>query len=100
MQIQAQNELFIKAYSMAAQAQQVFPLSALFELLTVDGKDRILPILRETEVITQQMQQMAQQIEQLNQQNQQLAEGMENLKGLNSKLSKTRNGREAVPDMP
>lgn len=92
MQIQAQNELFLQAYSMAAQAQQIFPLSALFELLTVDGKDRILPILRETEVITQQMQEMQQQIEQLNEQNQQLADGMENLKGLNTKLSKTRNG--------
>lgn len=48
---QAQNELFMQAYQMAAQAGQAFPLSVLFELLSVDGKERILPVLREIELL-------------------------------------------------
>lgn len=53
---QSQNELFMQAYSMSAQAGQIFPLSALFEILQVDGKEKILPVLRSTETYTQQMQ--------------------------------------------
>lgn len=49
MRVQAQNELFLQAYAMAAQADANFPLTVLFELLTVDGKDRIMPVLREAE---------------------------------------------------
>lgn len=46
---QAQNDLFLQAYRLSAQAGQYFPLSALFELLHVDGKERILPLLKEYE---------------------------------------------------
>ncbi len=46
---QAQNELFLQAYRMSAETGQYFPLSALFELLHVDGKERILPLLRQNE---------------------------------------------------
>ena len=46
---QAQNELVLQAYQMSAQAGQHFPLSTLFELLQVEGKERILPVLRENE---------------------------------------------------
>ena len=46
---QAQNELVLQAYQMSAQAGQYFPLSTLFELLQVEGKERILPVLRENE---------------------------------------------------
>ncbi len=46
---QAQNELFLEAYRMSAETGQYFPLSALFELLHVDGKERILPLLRQNE---------------------------------------------------
>ena len=46
---QAQNDLFLQAYRLSAQGGQYFPLSALFELLHVDGKERILPLLRENE---------------------------------------------------
>lgn len=98
LRIQAQNEMFIQAYSMAAQAQQVFPLSVLFELLNVDGKERIMPVLRETEVVTQQMQQMAQQIEQMGAENEQLKQGITNLQGLNQKYAQAmRGGMYAQP---
>ena len=46
---QAQNELVLQAYQMSAQAGQHFPLSTLFELLQVEGKERLLPVLRENE---------------------------------------------------
>lgn len=46
---QAQNELVLQAYQMSAEAGQYFPLSTLFELLQVEGKERILPVLRENE---------------------------------------------------
>ena len=46
---QAQNELVLQAYQLSAQAGQHFPLSTLFELLQVEGKERILPVLRENE---------------------------------------------------
>lgn len=49
---QAQNELFLQAYQMAAEAGQPIPLSALFELLQADGKERILPVLRQIEAQT------------------------------------------------
>lgn len=55
---QAQNELFMQAYEMAAQAGQAFPLSVLFDLLAVDGKERILPVLKELEMMP--MMEMAQ----------------------------------------
>ena len=53
---------------MAAQAQQFFPLSALIEILNLDGKDRILPVVKGSETYQQQMQAMQQQLEQMAQQ--------------------------------
>ena len=53
---QAQNDLFLQAYRLCAQARQYFPLSALFEVLHVDGKERLLPILRETESLPAQLE--------------------------------------------
>lgn len=75
LRVQAQNELFIQAYTMAAQAGQQFPLKMLFELLTVDGKDRIMPVLEEVDQQTQMLNQLMQENEQLKASNQ-------NLKGL------------------
>ena len=75
---QAQNELFMQAYSMAAQAGAQFPLSVLFQLLHVDGKERILPVLKEFDMQAQQMQQMSAQVEQLTSMNQELQTGMAN----------------------
>lgn len=80
--IQSQNELIMNAYTMAAQSGQPFPLSILFSLLTVDGKDRILPVLQSLDAQMQQMQQMAAENEQLQatvQQQQDSINGMKKL---------------------
>ncbi len=74
---------------MSAQAGQFFPISTLLELLQVDGKERILPVIRENEQQVQQMQQLAQQNEQLVAENAQLQEGTANLQALNQKLSQS-----------
>ncbi len=76
LRVQAQNELFIQAYTMAAQAGQQFPLSLLFDLLVVDGKDRILPVLKQVDQQTAQLQQLMQQNEQLQGENEQLNEAL------------------------
>ena len=65
LRVQAQNELFIQAYTMAAQAGQQFPLSMLFELLQVDGKDRIMPVLQSLDQTQAAMQQLTQENEML-----------------------------------
>lgn len=88
LRVQAQNELFMQAYSMAAQSQQYFPLSVLFELLQVDGKEKIMPVLKQNEQVQQQMQEMAAQIQQLQAQNEQLNAGVANLQGLNQQYMK------------
>lgn len=94
---QAQNELFMQAYSMSAQAGQVFPLSVLFELLQVDGKDKILPVLRQTDAITQQMQQMNEQNQMLTQQNAELQQSIAGLEQLNDQYAaQMRGGASAM----
>ena len=65
LQVQAQNDLFIQAYTMSAQSGQSFPLTALFELLNVDGKDKIMPILRQNDMMMAQMQQLQMQNQQM-----------------------------------
>lgn len=92
---QAQNELIIQAYNMSAQSGQYFPLSTLFELLYVDGKDRIIPVLRQNEAYMQQMQQMQAQVEQQASQIQQMAQGMANLYEINEQLMSTQTKRGA-----
>ena len=89
MRVQAQNDLFMQMYTMAAQAQQYFPISVLLELLQVDGKEKILPVIRQNESQAQQMQEMAAQNEQLAQENAQLQEGVGNLQALNQKITQT-----------
>ena len=79
MRVQAQNELYLQAFSMAAQGRQNFPLTALFELLQVDGKDRILPVLRQVEQDQKVMQEAAAQLEQMGQENEALKEMVGNL---------------------
>jgi len=75
-----QNQMFMEAYTMSAQAQQFFPLSSLFEILNLDGKDRILPVIRANETYQQQMQQMQQQLEQMGQQMEQMQAENQNLR--------------------
>ena len=74
-----QNQMFMEAYTMSAQAQQFFPLSSLFRILNLDGKDKILPIIEENEAFQQQMQQLQQQVEQMGQQIEQLQAEKENI---------------------
>jgi hypothetical protein len=81
LRVQAQNELFIQAYTMAAQAGQQFPLVLLFEMLNVDGKERILPILK-------QVDQQTQMLQQLQAENQRLMQSEANLKQLAMEQSK------------
>ena len=75
-----QNQMFMEAYTMSAQAQQFFPLSALFNILNLDGKDKILPVIQENEHYQEQMQAMQQQLEQMGQQMEQMAQENQNLK--------------------
>lgn len=91
LRVQAQNELFIQAYTMAAQAGQMFPLKMLFELLTVDGKDRIMPVL-------EQVDQQTQMLQQLMQENQALKESNENLKGAVNEM--TQQSLQAAQQQP
>jgi len=77
-----QNQMFVEAYNMAAQAQQFFPVSALFRILNLDGKDKILPVIEANEHYQEQMQQLQQQVEQMGQQ-------MEQMRAENASLRKT-----------
>ena len=94
LRVQAQNELFIQAYTMAAQAGQQFPLKMLFELLMVDGKDRIMPVLEEVDQQTQMLQMLAEE-------NQMLKESNANMQGtLNEYNQKMLAGHaQAAPQM-
>jgi regulator of replication initiation timing len=74
------NNLYMQAFTMAAQMQQSFPLSALFRLLNIEGKDRLLPVIEENEQQQAMMQQMQQQIEQMGAQMQQLQQENQSLK--------------------
>ena len=65
LRVQAQNDLFLQAYSMSAQSGATFPLTTLFQLLNVDGKDKIIPILQQNDQTTQLIQSLQQQIQQL-----------------------------------
>jgi regulator of replication initiation timing len=74
------NNLYMEAFTMAAQMQQYFPLSALFRLLNIEGKDRLLPVIEANEQQQATMQQMQQQIEQMTAQMQQLQQENQSLK--------------------
>jgi len=82
-----QNQMFMEAYTMSAQAQQFFPLSSLFQILNLDGKDKILPVIQANEHYQEQMQAMQQQLEQMNQQMEQMASENENLKKATMQMS-------------
>ena len=84
-----QNQMFMEAYTMSAQAQQFFPLSSLFQILNLDGKDKILPVIQANEHYQEQMQQLQQQVEQMGAQMQQMAEENNNLKKTATQMSNT-----------
>ena len=84
--VSEQNQLFIDAYKMSVEAQKPMPLSTLFRILNVDGKDRLIPIIDSSENYAETLQMMQQQNEQLSQQVQQQQQSIEGLK--NSLVSK------------
>lgn len=85
-QIEARNQMYMQAYTMAAQAQQYFPLSALFQLMNFDGRDRVLQVVRENENYQQQMQELAQQNQELMAQMDQMGKENQNLKVANQQI--------------
>jgi hypothetical protein len=72
--------MFMECYTMAAQAQQNFPLSSLIQILNLDGKDKILPVIQANEHYQEMMMQMQQQLEQMGQQMQQMQAENQNLR--------------------
>ena len=80
IKIQNMNEFYMQAYTMAAQAQQYFPLSALFRIMNIEGKDRLLPVIEANETQMQQLQALAQENEQLKAQVQQLGQDNDSLR--------------------
>ena len=85
--IDAQNEMYMQAYTMAAQAQQYFPLSALFQIMNIEGKDRLLPVIRENEQTQNMITQLQQQNEQMMQQLAQMQQENDSLKRTSSQLT-------------
>ena len=69
-----QNQMFMEAYSMAAQTPYPIRLSSLIKICNIDGKDRILPLIEADEKYGEQMQIMQQQMEQMQAQMQKLQE--------------------------
>ena len=85
--IDTMNQMYMQAYTMAAQAQQYFPLSALFRLMNVEGKDQLLKVIESSENIQAQLQQAQQQIEQLTQQAEQLQKENQSLRTVGAQMS-------------
>ena len=85
--LEAQNEIYMQAYTMAAQAQQFFPLSALFRIMNLEGKDRLLPVIEQNENYQQQMMELQQQNQQMAEQMTQMQEQIDALSQDNAELS-------------
>ena len=82
-----QNQMFMEAYSMAAQTPYPIRLSSLLKMCNLDGKDRIVPLIEDEEKYGEQMAQMQQQIEQMQAQLDQAAAENENLKMANEDMA-------------
>lgn len=85
--VDAMNEMYMQAYTMAAQAQQYFPLSSLFRLLNIEGKDRLLPIVEENEERMDQMRQLQEQMAQMQEQMDVLQKENQNLRSASTQMS-------------
>ena len=57
------NQMFMEAFTMAAQTPNPMRLSDLFRILNLDGKENILPVIEENEHYAEQMQALQQQLE-------------------------------------
>ena len=98
VRIQNMNEFYMQAYTMAAQAQQYFPLSALFRIMNIEGKDRLLPVIEANEQQMQQMQQLAQENEQLRAQVEQLGADNDSLRNSQIEMANALQGSLPNPD--
>jgi hypothetical protein len=63
--IDAQNQMFVQMFTMAAESQQPFPVSTLIEIMNFDGKDRVLPVVRAAEARTDRIKLLQEQNTQL-----------------------------------
>jgi hypothetical protein len=61
LRIEAQNQMFVDMYTMAAQAQQYFPLSALISVMNFDGKDKVMPVVLKMEAENDRIKALSQQ---------------------------------------
>ena len=83
------NQMFMEAFTMAAQTPYPMRLSDLFQILNLDGKDKILPVIKANEQYQEMMMQLQQENEQLKMQVDDLAQKNQNLKKTNSGLANT-----------
>lgn len=87
VRIETQNQMYMQAYTMAAQAQQYFPLSALFRILNVEGKDRLLPVIEANEQTQEQMQMLQQQNADMQSQMEQMQKENESLRYTSARMA-------------
>lgn len=57
------NQMFMEAFTMAAQTPNPMRLSDLFRILNLDGKENILPVIEKNEHYAEQLQALQQQLE-------------------------------------
>ena len=97
-----QNQMFMEAYSMAAQTPYPIRLSSLLKMCNLDGKDRIIPVIEADEKYNEQMLQMQQQMEQMQAQLEQLQHEKENLQKTGMAMKNTLNtiGRRKGNNVP
>ena len=75
-----ENQMYMEAYTMAAQTNNPMKLSDLFKILNLDGKDKILPVIQESEHFAEMLAQMQQQLEQASADNEALKEENQSLR--------------------
>lgn len=75
-----QNQMYMEAFTMAAQTENPMRLSDLFRILNLDGKDKILPVIEESEHYAEKMRAMEEQIKELSEQLEAAEEKTQNLR--------------------
>jgi hypothetical protein len=80
LRLQAGNDILLQAAQMCMQAGQTIPFSVLFELLNVDGKDRVRELVMITDGVTKTIQGLQGQLQQAGQVIQQQGEAINNLR--------------------
>lgn len=84
-----QNQMYMEAFTMAAQTPAPMKLSDLFTLLNLDGKDNILHVIKANEHYQEQMQALQQQLEQMQAQMQQVSDERDSLKKTAAQLDRS-----------